>query len=112
MRREKIARAIKELVSKIVLYELKDPRLGFVTITHVEVSGDLRCAKVKVSVMGDDVKQKLTMRALKHARGYVQNSVAHQLGIRFAPELRFDLDQGVKRSIRLAELLRDAVENT
>jgi len=110
-RRDRVASALKELASRIILYELRDPRLGFVTVTRAEVSSDLRSAKVMVSVMGDDKKQALTMRALGHARGYIQRGVAKELNLRSALELSFHLDDGIKKSIRLSQILREVAEN-
>ncbi len=102
----KVARAIKEIVSTAILFELKDPRIQNVTVLNVEVSSDLRYAKVYCSVMGDERTQQLSMQGLNSARGFLQAKLASQLQIRYTPILRFVLDQGVKKSIETSRLLR------
>ncbi len=105
----KVAEAIREVVSTAILVELKDPRVQGVTVTHVEASGDLRYAKVHVSVMGDDTAQQLTLRGLQHAAGYLQSKVGDRLEMRYTPRLTFVLDQGVKKSIEVARILREVL---
>jgi len=92
-----------------ILAELKDPRIRDVTVTHVEASGDLRYAKVHVSVMGDQSRQELSLRGLQHAAGYLQAKVADRLETRYTPRLTFVLDQGVKKSIEVARILREVL---
>jgi ribosome-binding factor A len=105
----KVAEAIREVVSTAILMELKDPRVQDVTVTHVEASGDLRYAKVHVSVMGSDTKQQLCLRGLQHAAGFLQSKVGDRLEMRFTPRLTFLLDQGVKKSIEVARILREVL---
>ncbi len=104
---ERINERIKQIVSTAVLYEMKDPRVGFCTITRVETAPDLKSAKVYVSVMGREVDERKTMRALGHARGHLQGKVAEGLGTRFSPVIRFVRDTSVKASIRISEILRN-----
>ncbi len=101
----KVAEAIREVVSMAILADLKDPRVRDVTVTYVEVSGDLRHAKVHVSVMGDEAKQKLSLRGLRSAAGYLQSRCADRIETRYTPRIEFVLDQGVKRSIEIAQIL-------
>jgi ribosome-binding factor A len=108
-RLEKAAEAIREVVSMAILTELQDPRVRDVTVTHVEVSADLRYAKVHVSVMGDEARQKLTLRGLQSAAGFLQAKIAQGIEIRYTPKLTFLLDQGVKRSIAVAKILREVL---
>ena len=108
-RLEKAAEAIREVVSMAILTELQDPRIRDVTVTHVEVSADLRYAKVHVSVMGDEARQKLTLRGLQSAAGFLQAKIAQGIEIRYTPKLSFLLDQGVKRSIAVAKILREVL---
>ena len=89
-----------------ILAELSDPRVRDVTVTHVEVAGDLRQAKVHVSVMGPPNKQTLCLRGLQNAAGYLQSRIAERVEMRFTPRLTFLLDQGVKRSIEVAQILK------
>ncbi len=105
----KVAEAIREVVSTAILIELKDPRVQDVTVTHVEASADLRYAKVHVSIMGTEAKQQLALRGLQHAAGFLQSKVADRLEMRFTPRLTFLLDQGVKKSIEVARILREVL---
>jgi ribosome-binding factor A len=108
-RLEKAAEAIREVVSMAILTELQDPRIRDVTVTYVEVSPDLRQAKVHVSVMGDENRQKLTLRGLQNAAGFLQAKIAKNIEIRYTPRLTFRLDQGVKRSIAVAQILQQVL---
>jgi ribosome-binding factor A len=108
-RTEKAAEAIREVVSMAILAELSDPRVRDVTVTHVEASADLRHAKIHVSVMGDEARQKLTLRGLQSAAGFLQAKIAERIDIRYTPKLSFLLDQGVKRSIAVAQILQEVL---
>ena len=92
-----------------ILAELNDPRIQDVTVTHVEVSGDLRHAKVHVSVMGDEKKQNLSLRGLQSAAGFLQSKVAKRIETRYTPRIEFVLDQGVKKSIEVARILHEVL---
>jgi len=105
-RAQKAAEAIREVVSMAILAELKDPRIQDVTVTYVEVSSDLRYAKIHVSVMGDETHQKLSLRGLQSAAGFLQAKVAERIDLRYTPRITFLLDQGVKRSIEISEILQ------
>jgi ribosome-binding factor A len=106
---QKAAEAIREVVSMAILAELKDPRVRDVTVTYVEVSSDLRHAKVHVSVMGDETRQQLSLRGLQNAAGFLQAKIAERIDIRYTPRLSFLLDQGVKRSIAVAQILQQVL---
>ncbi len=103
---QKAASAIREVVSMAILTEMKDPRIQDVTVTYVEVSPDMRQAKVHVSVMGNETKQSLCLRGLKSAAGFLQSKVAERIDTRYTPRLEFLLDQGVKKSIEIAQILK------
>jgi ribosome-binding factor A len=105
----KAAQAIREVVSMAILAEIKDPRVRNVTVTHVEVTGDMRQAKVHVSVMGDEVKQQLSLRGLQSSAGFLQAKVASRIDTRYTPKLEFVLDQGVKKSIEIAKILNEVL---
>ena len=92
-----------------IIADLKDPRIRDVTVTHVEVTPDMRQAKVHVSVMGDDTQQQLTLRGLKSAAGFLQSKVADRIDTRYTPRLEFHLDMGVKRSIEIAQILHSVL---
>lgn len=104
-RAQKVAAAIREVVSMAILADLKDPRIRDVTVTYVEASADLRHAKVHVSIMGDERHQELSLRGLQSAAGYLQSRIARRLDLRYTPKLNFLLDQGVKHSIEIAQIL-------
>ena len=92
-----------------ILTELQDPRVRDVTVIGVEASGDLRYAKVMVSVMGDETRQNLTLRGLQNAAGFLQSKIADRIDLRYTPRLTFVLDQGVKHSIAVAQILREVL---
>lgn len=105
----KAAEAIREVVAMAILADLKDPRIQDVTVTYVEVSGDMRQAKVHVSVMGDETKQQLSLHGLQSAAGYLQSKVNERIETRYTPRLTFYLDQGVKKSIEVGRILREVL---
>lgn len=105
----RIAEVIREIASETVLFELQDPRVQGVTVTRVEVSGDLQHAKVYVSIMGTEAQQKLCMHGLKHAAGFVQSKLGARLKTRFTPSLRFVLDEGIKKSIEISRLINESL---
>lgn len=108
-RAQKAAEAIRAVVSTSILQELKDPRVRQVTVTYVEVANDLRHAKVHVSVMGTESEQRLCLRGLQSAAGFLQSRIAERIDMRYTPRLEFLLDQGVKRSIEVATILREVL---
>ena len=108
-RTQKAAEAIREVVSMAILTDLKDPRIRDVTVTYVEVSPDMRQAKVHVSVMGDETKQQLSLRGLQNAAGFLQTKVAKRIDTRYTPRLAFVLDLGVKRSIEISQILQSVL---
>jgi ribosome-binding factor A len=109
----KAAEAIREVVGMAILADLKDPRIQNVTVTHVEVSPDMRQAKVYVSVMGDEKAQQLSLHGLQSSAGYLQQKIAKRIDTRYTPRIMFELDMGVKKSIAIARLLDEVrPENT
>src|SRR5216684_2428459 len=96
-RQEKLGELIAVELSDLLRTRLKDPRVGFASITHVEVSGDLRHAKVFVSVMGSPEEQEGTVKGLKHAAGFLRRELAGRLVLRFMPELVFKLDMSIEQ---------------
>ncbi len=105
----KAAEAIREVVSMAILAELRNPRVRDVTVIGVEVSPDMRHAKVHVSVMGDETKQNLAVRGLQSAAGFLQSKIASQIDTRYTPRLMFVLDQGVKKSVEMARILKEVL---
>jgi ribosome-binding factor A len=105
-RTARIAAAVRQVVSSVILFELRDPRVNQVTVLTTEVAEDLRTAKVFVSVLGDDTEQRLALHGLNSARGFIQSRIADELQLRLTPVLTFVLDQGVKKSIEVSRALR------
>lgn len=104
---QKAAEAIREVVSMAILTDLRDPRIEGVTVTYVEVSPDLRLARVHVSIMGDEAKQRLCLHGLRSAAGYLQGKIAERIDTRYTPRIRFELDEGVKKSLAISRLLQE-----
>lgn len=111
-RLERVAEAIREVVSTAILFEMKDPRVQGVTVLKAEVTGDLRNAKIFVSLMGDANQQKLTLHGLNHARGYIQSKVAERLQTRWTPAIQFVVDDSVKKSIEISRLIERAMASS
>ena len=105
----KAAQAIREVVSMAILTDIKDPRVQNVTVTFVEVTGDLRMAKVHVSVMGDDTKKQLCLRGLQHATGYLQKKVGDRIDTRYTPKVQFVLDKGLENSLAVTRILDEVL---
>jgi ribosome-binding factor A len=109
-RQEKLGELIAAEISELIRTRLKDPRVGFASITHVEVSGDLRHAKVFVSVMGSAEEQAETMKGLKHASSFLRHELASRLVLRFMPELTFKLDTSIAEGARILDLIQQVEE--
>ena len=95
----------QQQVADQIQRELKDPRLGFVTVTSVEVTPDLRYARVFFSVMGTPEEEQATQQALEHATGFLRHELAAHLDLRFVPELSFRHDPSIAQGDRIARLL-------
>jgi len=100
----RVNEAVREVVSE-GLNELKDPRIGFVTVTGVETSPDLRHARVYVSVLGSDRRRAKTLVALAAARGVLQGRLADELRMKRTPQLAFEYDPTVERGVRMTQLI-------
>ena len=101
----KVAQAIREVVSTAIVTDLQDPRIENATVTYVEVSGDMRRARVHVSVMGDEKQQRRCLHGLQHAAGFMQRKIAQRIDTRYTPKLEFTLDEGVQHSLEIQQLL-------
>jgi ribosome-binding factor A len=107
-RPQKVANVIRKVVSEAIAKKLSDPRIeGMPSVTRVEVSGDLEHAKVYVSVMGTDSEQRMTMRGLGSAAGYIQRLVGSELHIRHCPHLSFHQDESLKRAAETIRLIEE-----
>jgi ribosome-binding factor A len=104
-RSERVAQEIRDEVAVMIGRELKDPRIGFVTVTRVDLTPDLRYARIYVSVLGDQEQQKKTLAVLTKASGFVKREVGRRLRMRLTPEIQFLYDKGIDATDRVAKLL-------
>jgi ribosome-binding factor A len=105
-REDQLSGVITRELSDLIRTRMKDPRIGFASITGVELSHDLRYAKVFVSVLGSSEEQRETMRGLGSARGFLRHELAQRLTIRHVPEIAFHLDESIARGARVLDLLK------
>jgi len=108
-RMRRVDEAIRQVIGDVVASELKDPRVGFVTVTDVRTSPDLRHARVFVSVLGDETARAASLDGLRSAHGYIQGRVNDELHLKRTPALTFSYDETTDRAMRLGELLDDQV---
>jgi ribosome-binding factor A len=107
----RVDEAVREVLSDAISLKVKDPRVGFVTVTAVETSADLRRARVFVSVLGDEAVRRRSMEGLQSAHGVLQRVVARELRLKHTPTLEFVYDETTERGFRIAELIdREAEE--
>lgn len=104
-RQERVEELLKVEISEILQREMQDPRIGFVTITDVEITPDLRHARVFISIMGDDAKKDESMKALKRAAGFIRSELGKRIRMRTTPEIEFKIDDSIDRGVRILELL-------
>jgi ribosome-binding factor A len=104
-RMRRVDEAMREVLSGAITSEIKDPRVGFVTVTAVQTSPDLRHARVFVSVLGEDPVRRRSMDGLQSAHGYLQRRVAGELRLKHTPTLQFLYDDSTDRGLRIAKLV-------
>ena len=109
-RADRVNALLQRELGMIISEELRDPRIAFSTVTAVEITSDLRTAKVQVSVLGDDEQIASTMTALDEAKPYLRHEIGKRTELRFVPELVFVNDRSAERSARISRLLREARE--
>lgn len=107
VRVRKLQEFIKQEVSSMLMRGLKDPRIGFVTVTDVEVTGDLRQATIYVSLFGNDDAKKESLQALRHATSHIRSELGKVLRLRYTPELAFEADTSLDYSMHIESLLHD-----
>ncbi|MEW6458593.1 MAG: 30S ribosome-binding factor RbfA [Bacillota bacterium] len=105
-RPERLAEVIKKEISDL-LRQMKDPRLGFVTVTAVEVSSDLRYAKVFVSVLGSNEDQDASLKVLRGAQGFIRTELGKRIRLRYTPEVSFVHDPSIEEGTRIIQIIRD-----
>lgn len=110
-RPERVAEVIRQTVAEFLTSNVRDPRIGFVTVTAVEVSADLSHARVRVSVMGSDAEKAKSLEGLESAARFLRAQLARGLHLRVTPELRFELDRGLEHALRIDQVLKQLKED-
>lgn len=110
MRSNRVGEQMKKELSDIISRKLKDPRIGFVTVTDVEVTGDLQQATVYISVLGDEKVKEQTLLGLSKSKGFIRSEIGQRIRLRKTPELSFEFDASVAYGNRIDSLLRDIKE--
>ncbi len=111
-RQDQLGEVIAHELSDLIRTRMKDPRIGFASITDVDLSADLRHAKVFVSVMGEPEEQRATLAALNHASGYLRHELAQRLTIRHTPDISFRLDESIARGAHVLDLINQVSAHT
>jgi ribosome-binding factor A len=109
-RKNRLESEIVKETSLILLYEMRDPRKGFVTVTRAKVSDDCRYAKIFISIMGTAREKKLTMGGLRHAQGFVQKELSRRIKMRSFPEIHFELDESLDKAMAVQKMIDDAAK--
>ncbi|MDD5236918.1 MAG: 30S ribosome-binding factor RbfA [Candidatus Omnitrophica bacterium] len=109
-RAERVSQMLKEEVSNIMHNDLKDPRIGFITVTRVELTDDLRYAKIYFSILGTDIEQENTKKAVNNSLGFIRRLVAERMNLRFVPEIVFKQDRSAQYSFEIEEALNKIKE--
>lgn len=104
-RLSRISETIRQEISELIQKEVKDPRVGFITITGVKVTADLRFADIYFSVLGSDKSKKSTQIGLKNASGFLRKAIGQRLRMRFVPEIRFRFDRSIEYSTQIDTVL-------
>ncbi|WP_017471928.1 30S ribosome-binding factor RbfA [Amphibacillus jilinensis] len=107
MRANRVAEQMKKELGDLITRKIKDPRVGFVTITDVEVTGDLQQATVFLTILGDKQEQQDTLDGLSKAKGFIRSEIGHRIRLRKTPELFFKIDETIETGNRIEKLLRD-----
>ncbi len=108
IRMQRVNEALKEIIGEVIVDKLQDPRIGFVTVTRVETSVDLKRAKVFVSIMGDESVRKDTLAGLSSSHGMIQSKIARELKMKNTPTISFTYDDSVDTMFRIDELLKNS----
>ena len=112
LRMERVQELMKQEISKIILEDVKDPRVGFVTVTRVSVTSDLRSARVFVSLMGSEEQMAESLRGLNRSLGFIRREVGQRVRLRYTPELSLEIDDSMAYSAHIQELLRRVQEES
>ena len=106
VRANRVGEQIKKELTDIIQRELKDPRIGFITVTAVEVTGDLQQATAFITVFGDDEQRGKSLQGLSKANGFIRSEIGKRIQLRKTPELSFKFDESIEQGNRIEELLR------
>ena len=106
-RQNKMRELLKQEVSDIIRREIKDPRLGFLTVTDAAITADMRHAKIFVTILGDEQQRKQSMDVLKHAQRFIRNEFGKRVRMKTLPDIQFFYDEAVDRGVRIFELLEE-----
>ncbi|HZH59972.1 30S ribosome-binding factor RbfA [Metabacillus halosaccharovorans] len=112
LRANRVGEQMKKELGDIIGRKIKDPRIGFVTVTDVNVSGDLQIAKVFISVLGDEEQRQNTLKGLAKAKGFIRSEIGQRIRLRKTPEIQFEFDESIDYGNRIETLLHELnVEN-
>jgi ribosome-binding factor A len=106
LRATRVGEQMKKELSDIIGRKLKDPRIGFVTVTDVRVTGDLQQAKVYISVLGDEEQRQNTLKGLEKAKGFIRSEIGQRIRLRKTPEIFFEIDETIEYGSRIEQLIR------
>ncbi len=109
-RADRVSDQVKQEIADILMRKIKDPRIGFVTVTGVDLADDLRNATVYVSVYGSDVEKEKSLKGLRSASSFIRSELGKRMRMRYLPELLFRFDATVERGAHIMELLREIEE--
>ncbi len=105
-RSNQVAEELRKIVSMILIEDLHDPRMGFMTITRIEVTGDLRFARIFYSVLGDEEQKESAREALEENMGFIRKMAVERINLKYALELKFELDKSIEHSFHIDEVLK------
>ena len=112
-RQTQVAGQVRQEVMEIIQHDLKDPRIGFVSITEVRMSPDFRSARVRISVLGTPDEQKASLKGLVSAKGLIRHELGRRLSnLKFSPEIHFELDPSIEYSVHISQRLREVLPPT
>lgn len=107
MRSERVGEQLKKELSEIINQKMKNPNIGFVTVTEVEVTGDLSQATVYVTVLGDEKERKKSLEALEKSKGFMRSEIAHRMDLRIVHELKFQYDESIDYGNKIERMIAD-----
>lgn len=112
LRRNRVGEQMKKELGEIIGRKIKDPRIGFVTVTDVQVTGDLQQATVYISVLGDDEQKENTLKGLAKAKGFIRSEIGQRIRLRKTPEISFEFDESMDYGSRIDSLLYQIQEES